>query len=87
MIILPGYNVGAYYAQINADWQRKSIIDGSPKNSLPYAYIDGYVDMELYVATNLQHLIFAESVLSCVPLLFFLAKYIKNMGLPHLVES
>ena len=42
MIILPGYNVGAYYAQINADWQRKSIIDGSPKNSLPYAYIDGY---------------------------------------------
>lgn len=42
MIIQSGCKVGAYCAQINADWQRKSIIDGSPKNSLPYAYIDGY---------------------------------------------
>lgn len=42
IIIHAGLFSGPWFAQINAPWQRKSIIDDSPTNLLPLGYIEGY---------------------------------------------
>ena len=41
-IIHEGLFSGPWFAQINAPWQRKNIIDDSPTNLLPLGYIEGY---------------------------------------------
>ena len=41
-IIHEGLFSGPWFAQINAQWQRKNIIDDSPTNLLPLGYIEGY---------------------------------------------